>query len=362
MCRVWGISYGPEGPTSEPVSPSELAAEIFPQLVTGGPDAYGWATWDGNHIQSAKFQGKVNKRKAQRRIKAIDDDALWVMGHTRAQTHGSADHAYNNHPIVHGDVIGVHNGFIQNHDNVLRATGRQDARAEVDSEAIFALVNLLGYEGLNLIEGTMVSVWVNRHKPAMVWLARSRSSQLHLAQTVNGSAVWCTESAPLTNSSLELVEAPKRITATGVAFQVTGGQISDPLTYNPTIKEAGTYTNYNSTRTTHTSSSNRNPSYIPTLYPGRNPRGTLKQVIEASKHVEAKNPVDRRSVAAAEAIEALDEGVPISGITDYYDRQQSPSTTQERAAEQLAAGGHTRQAICQTSGPSTTHTQQGMDD
>lgn len=209
----------------------------------------------------------------------------------------------------------------------------------------------------------MVSVWVNRHKPATVWLARSRSSQLHLAQTVNGSAVWCTEAAPLTNSSLELVEAPTKITATGVAFQINRGQISDPLTYNPTIKETGTYTNYGTGRIPNTNSSStyRNPSYIPTLHPGRNPRGTVQQVVEASKHVTPTNPTDRRSVAVVSAINELDEGVPVRGITDYYEQHKNSQTTSQETHKQFV-GGYSRHAICPTTGPSTQHTQEGLDD
>lgn len=331
MCRIWGISYAPDA--QEHIGPSELAIEIFPDLVTGGPDAWGYATWDGYSIQSAKFQGKANKKKAKQRMKGIDDDALWVMGHTRAETHGSSNYEYNNHPIVHGDVIGVHNGLITNHEEVLRATGRQNEEALVDSEAIFAAVNLLGYSGLNLVEGTMVTVWANRNKPAEVWIARSRTSELYIAHTVNGSTVWCTEKQPLSDCSLDLEEEPEKISRTGIAYRVISGALSDPFVYNPDIRDTGTgfsTGNYGSRGYNYQGNQTQTQkmTYIPKLSPGRNPAGLIRRAKIAAQQNNPKTDQERASVNTLKAIGELEDDedtIPLSGITDYFESGKKES-------------------------------------
>lgn len=39
-----------------------------------------------------------------------------VLGHTRAKTKGSEFNPLNNHPIIVGDIIGIHNGGVKNDD------------------------------------------------------------------------------------------------------------------------------------------------------------------------------------------------------------------------------------------------------
>ena len=52
----------------------------------------------------------------------------------------------NNHPIRHGSVVGIHNGIIENDDALLARYGieRAEPQMTVDSEAIFALMELRG--------------------------------------------------------------------------------------------------------------------------------------------------------------------------------------------------------------------------
>ena len=69
-----------------------------------------------------------------------------VIGHTRHQTKGSHTNTNNNHPILTGDIVGVHNGMIHNDDEIFRqldekSEGEIKRIAQVDSEAIFALIN-----------------------------------------------------------------------------------------------------------------------------------------------------------------------------------------------------------------------------
>ena len=67
-----------------------------------------------------------------------------LLGHTREPTKGSVSNNNNNHPIVQGRIIGIHNGTIKNDDTLFRAHCQQQNRiGSVDSEAIFALLDQL---------------------------------------------------------------------------------------------------------------------------------------------------------------------------------------------------------------------------
>lgn len=76
-----------------------------------------------------------------------------VIGHTRLKTKGSFLNNMNNHPLICGDIVGVHNGMIANDDEVFKDLfGENDRLAEVDSEIIFALINKYIQEGKTLNE------------------------------------------------------------------------------------------------------------------------------------------------------------------------------------------------------------------
>ena len=66
--------------------------------------------------------------------------AKMVLGHCRKSSVGNSEDNVNNHPIKVGDIIGVHNGTLSNHDRIfeLLKCGRDGT---VDSEAIFRLLH-----------------------------------------------------------------------------------------------------------------------------------------------------------------------------------------------------------------------------
>jgi len=60
------------------------------------------------------------------------------LGHCRAGTTGDKEDNENNHPIKIGNLVGIHNGIIKNHDVIFKKLGcKRDGK--VDSEAIFRL-------------------------------------------------------------------------------------------------------------------------------------------------------------------------------------------------------------------------------
>lgn len=194
MCRIWGVSYGPEGPEGEAWTPTEFAQILFPALTRGGPHAYGWMDWSGGtDVGVVKATGRADSPKAIRSMD-IPAESKWVVAHTRWATHGSPEYLGNNHPIRHGDIIGVHNGVLANHERILEQTGREDPKAVVDSEAIFAAVNAWGVRpGLLKVQGNMVAVMVDLRHPDTIVLAKSYGRPLVLATTDAGSLLWASE-------------------------------------------------------------------------------------------------------------------------------------------------------------------------
>jgi len=65
-----------------------------------------------------------------------------LLGHTRLPTKGSAAQNANNHPLHAGQVIGVHNGHIEN-DDTLFARLDLPRQGQVDSEIIFSLLDTI---------------------------------------------------------------------------------------------------------------------------------------------------------------------------------------------------------------------------
>ncbi len=69
----------------------------------------------------------------------LDARTTLLLGHTRKPTKGDPDDLANDHPLHIGSIVGVHNGHIDNDDDLFDrfALPRQ---AEVDSEIIFRLL------------------------------------------------------------------------------------------------------------------------------------------------------------------------------------------------------------------------------
>ena len=200
MCRVMGISLANN---DEKLDPAEIAAVMMPDMVRQGPHAYGWMTWNGvdeiDPVRVEKHVGRSDTEEAWNNIiYGVDPKSRWMVGHTRYATHGDPKDLRNDHPIRHGKIVGVHNGVLTNHEEILSVTGREDPETKVDSEAIFAAVNKWGpTKGLRRIRGNMISVFANIAKPHILHIGRTDGRQLTLGFTTKGNLIWCSDQSTL---------------------------------------------------------------------------------------------------------------------------------------------------------------------
>lgn len=74
---------------------------------------------------------------------ALGPETTCMLGHARAPTKGSRWNNANNHPLLVGHTVGIHNGIIDNDDAIFTHSGFPRV-GEVDSEVIFSLLDHIG--------------------------------------------------------------------------------------------------------------------------------------------------------------------------------------------------------------------------
>ena len=73
---------------------------------------------------------------------SVDSTTTLILGHTRLSTKGDPAIASNNHPLVAGPVFGIHNGQVNNADDLFASYGLP-RQGEVDSEIIFRFLETI---------------------------------------------------------------------------------------------------------------------------------------------------------------------------------------------------------------------------
>jgi glucosamine 6-phosphate synthetase-like amidotransferase/phosphosugar isomerase protein len=84
-------------------------------------------------IAAANFIESPDYLKLMHRV---DAQTLCLLGHTRKPTKGTVNASSNNHPLIAGNVVGIHNGQILN-DDELFTRWQYPREGAVDSEIIF---------------------------------------------------------------------------------------------------------------------------------------------------------------------------------------------------------------------------------
>lgn len=237
MCGIAGYSVG-----SESEVPRTLAAQaLLAGIADRGADAVGYAHRGCGlavtvHTQQTGASALLDDV-------SLPDETTEVLLHVRDYTKGHPTIAANNHPIRHGAVVGVHNGIIENDDELFARHGwaRHEREMTVDSEVIFALAELGGdpARALEELHGTMAAAWIDEHRAGTLFLARGISRPLWIGRA-RGELFFAS-----TRATLELVERALRTRlrmaemAEGRLVRVVAGEVvaEERWTPDPSFRE-----------------------------------------------------------------------------------------------------------------------------
>jgi glutamine phosphoribosylpyrophosphate amidotransferase len=231
MCGIAGFSLSVDSRLDRTLTAQALLASIAER----GADAvgYAWRTQGDN-------EPHVHKQRSGASALLTDIDvpaeATQLLVHVRDYTKGHPTIEANNHPIRHGAVVGVHNGVIQNDEQVLARHGieREQADMTVDSEVIFALAEraLGSARTFEQLCGSMAAAWMDERRSEL-FVARGVGRPLWLGHTRHEVFFASTRAA------LEIVEGTLRMTLSkrevheGVVLQLDDGQVVSRERFTP---------------------------------------------------------------------------------------------------------------------------------
>src|SRR3954451_21701028 len=109
MCGIAGYSLSPDSSVERTLAAQALLAGIAER----GADAVGYAyrTPRGAAAEVSKKRSGASELLDQ---VAVPQDATQLLVHVRDYTKGHPSIGANNHPVRHGNVVGIHNGLIVN--------------------------------------------------------------------------------------------------------------------------------------------------------------------------------------------------------------------------------------------------------
>ena len=204
MCGIAGFSLSR---TDNLPRLSQIADALLLQIESRGQDSTGmaWST-TGRKMYLSKDPIPARSFVRTKRTRMINrTEAVNAVLHTRFATQGTKAKNVNNHPILHGDVIGVHNGHLNNDDEIFRGLGAK-RNGEVDSEAAFALLDSRPDDVdvptmLGELRGRAALAWLDkRERGSTLHLARVKDSPLALGQTRGGSLFFASTMTLLENA------------------------------------------------------------------------------------------------------------------------------------------------------------------
>jgi glucosamine 6-phosphate synthetase-like amidotransferase/phosphosugar isomerase protein len=194
MCGIAGLSCA-EGVEVDLTATARL---LVAGLAERGQDATGYAYH--------RPDGLVEVEKDSMRLAAFIERLHVPAGvrgtimHVRDFTKGRPGLNDNNHPIRYGRVVGVHNGHIDNDDELFEEwqKPRSTPLITVDSEAIMMLADTLGDAGqaLEHVRGSAAIALLRDGEPDRLTIAKRASRTLWLARG-DGLALFASTPEPL---------------------------------------------------------------------------------------------------------------------------------------------------------------------
>lgn len=165
-----------------------------------------------------------------------------AIGHTRHATLGKPSDNRNNHPIEAPGLLLVHNGRVENHEDIFDLIGDYRRTGRVDSEAIAAALahpEAFGceepHEVLEWIEGVAAIAWMESATPELLHLARTSGRPMTIGYTRRSDFVM--SSTPETLKAWSIASRVEIANVTqvrrGTYLVVEGGQIVHEARFTP---------------------------------------------------------------------------------------------------------------------------------
>jgi hypothetical protein len=218
---------------------TKLTHALLEEIEYRGGDATGMA-WFTSKDRIAIVKQPITAKLFTKKYNMWNGARTAVL-HTRAWTKGSTKNPLNNHPIKYENIVGVHNGWLYNDDDLFD-TYDADRYGEVDSEAIFmTLVKAKGEveDKLQLISGPAAVAWLDQNRPGVLHVSRVSNNPVTMVTTRLGSVIMASgHSDPqLALKSLDLLdEIDKEFEFTdGEYIEVENGSITVQKSFDPPL-------------------------------------------------------------------------------------------------------------------------------
>jgi len=199
MCGIWALSRADKSSITD--GRFAMLAGLL-AIEDRGPHSTGLAYTIGKErtVWYTKAVGTASKV-----IGELDIDGktrVWsAVGHVRYSTQGA--HTYDNaHPVVADSTVLVHNGVLDNDDDLIEQAGIERV-GEVDSFAAAAIIEAapkLGFttlEALQLIDGDFALAWLDADDTETLHLVRGNGRPLAIGFTKRGDLVAASTPANL---------------------------------------------------------------------------------------------------------------------------------------------------------------------
>ncbi len=231
MCGIAGYSLN----ASSGVARTLAAQALLAGIAERGADAVGYAYRRGRSpVTIHKQPSGASALLEQVIVPASTTEALI---HVRDYTKGHPRIEENNHPIRHGEVVGIHNGIIFNDDELMDEHGFARAQPEmtVDSEAIFALAE--AHEGrpeaLEQLCGSMATAWLDERRPGTLFLARGVGRPLWIGKGHDETFFASTKGALEVAERFLHLKLRKQELAEGTLVVISDGEVLEQSRFEP---------------------------------------------------------------------------------------------------------------------------------
>jgi glucosamine 6-phosphate synthetase-like amidotransferase/phosphosugar isomerase protein len=231
LCGIAGYSLS----ASSRVDPTLAAQILMAAISERGSDAAGYC-YRGPDIALAMHKQRSGASRLLDSIR-VPAKATQALVHVRDYTKGHPSLEANNHPIRHGEVVGIHNGIIRNDEEIFARHGFERAapRMTVDSEAIFALMEQerSSAHALGELYGSMASAWMDEREPEIVYLARGMGRPLWLGEGRHELFFASTKAALELMESYANVSLVSREVSEGTLLSVRDGRVAGTQVFRP---------------------------------------------------------------------------------------------------------------------------------